>query len=364
MEDARRQARLSVLRSHGADEDVAAELLAYNAPGCEDGRLDALDLPLDDEPHLAAWREYERDAERLGVFPALARRLIQLRFPIARGVSQSEGYRAATRRGVWPAADAPGLALSRPEAVSLEIHATPGGRLPVIVVGERQDFEALVRALSARNEPEPIPRSLGACLVSGLNNWDRVLAHRRRVEAERGGAMDEAEWAAELGRLGPRKELYQDRLILLSSGPYSAVPAAALGMDEETWRRLSLVIRREHECTHYFTRRALGFMRDNVFDEILADLAGLGAAFGRYDAPLALRFLGLERHPHYRAGGRLESYLGRPPLSPRAQEVLRSLVVAAVHNLERAAHGLGADGIRGRLPAWGVLTLEELASEG
>ena len=32
--------------------------------------------------------------------------------------------------------------------------------------------------------------------------------------------------------------------------------------------------------------------------------AGLAAAFGRYEAALALRVLGLEDYPRYRAGGR------------------------------------------------------------
>ena len=40
-----------------------------------------------------------------------------------------------------------------------------------------------------------------------------------------------------MARIVPYRELYQDRFILLSDGPYSAVPAADLGLDDAEWRR-------------------------------------------------------------------------------------------------------------------------------
>ena len=76
-------------------------------------------------------------------------------------------------------------------------------------------------------------------------------------------------------------------------------------------------------------------MRNNIFDELIADFVGLARAFGRYRADLALKFLGLEAFPKYRQGGRLESYRGSPPLSGEGLVVLRRLAFLSVHNLEQ-----------------------------
>jgi len=74
-----------------------------------------------------------------------------------------------------------------------------------------------------------------------------------------------------------------------------------MGMDESTWHSLSLIIRLSHECTHYFTRRLFGSMRNNLLDELIADYQGIVAANGgRYRADWFLRFVGLESFPDYR----------------------------------------------------------------
>jgi len=170
-----------------------------------------------------------------------------------------------------------------------------------------------VQALARRNEPVPVPDAQGAVTVAGYNNWERI----RQLER---------------ARLKPRKELYQDRFILLSDGPYSAVAAADLGLDDDAWRALSLAIRREHECTHYFTKRYYGVMKNHVLDEVLADYMGLVAACGRFRADWFLRFVGLEGE-RYRPGGRLDLYRGG--LSNGAFAVLQELVRRAAANVER-----------------------------
>jgi hypothetical protein len=239
--------------------------------------------------------------------------------------------------------------------------------VPILVASAREDFVTLVRVFSARNEPVDVPEAMGACIVTGLNNWDRVRRYRAAFESARGAPADEAEWTAEFrAHLAPRPELYQDRFILLSSGPYSGVPAAGLGLADAAWRARSLAIRREHECTHYLTCRAFGRMRNNALDELIADFAALAAVDGDYHGGLALRFLGLEDHPRWREGGRLQSYLGDPPLPADAAAVLRTLVVRAVRNLERsvaAAPPRGRAAIARHALALAGLTLEDLASD-
>jgi len=303
-------------------------------------------LPLPDEPFVAIWERWADEARQRGAFAVLSENLPQLRFPIREGISKSDDYRAATLRGVDPdeLPGATGLEIERPEAIELEIHPSPAGRIPVLLIRGRAELAALVRALAKRNEPVPVPDSQGALMVGGFNNWARIRELRSRGEDVTADTP---------------KELYQDRFILLSDGPYSAVPAADLGLGEQEWKEISLAIRRDHECAHYFTRRLLGSMRNHAHDELIADWAGLTAATGRFRADWFLRFLGLEDYPRYRPGGRLDLYRG--DLSDEAFSALQGLIRSAAVNLEPFRAETLEDRAR-MLTALASLRLDELAS--
>lgn len=364
----------NALGAFGASPGEVEELLAYNENRFDLGALaPGACFPLPDEPFVAAWEGYAAEGRERGVFAVLRDKLPQLRFPIREGMGESEAYRAATRRGELPAQaddtqEAGGLPLLRPEGLELEIHASPAGRIPVLIARERADFATLVRALTLRNEPRPVPEAQGALMIAGFTNWDRVHALRRAWEASDPAVRETATWGEELARLKPHRELYQDRFMLLSAGPYSAVPAADLGLDEAEWRETSLAIRREHECAHYFTRRLFGSMRNNLLDELIADYAGISAASVSFRADWFLRFLGIEpAGGGRRPGGRLDIYRGDPPLSDGAFAVLAALVRAAAANLERFDEraGSGPRDLARRaltLAALASLRLEQLAS--
>jgi hypothetical protein len=331
----------AVLRQHGAGGAVLDELLDYTANAftrkqpVSDGPF-----PLPDEPFVDTWTQYLESARREGVFNCIRERLLQLRFPIAEGMSRDAAYLLATRRGVFSDAQT-GLRLARPDALELRIHATPAGHIPVLIAGARPDFVRLVQALTCRNEPAPIPMSMGAVMVAGYNNWDRVRALRQAWEANRSGA-GVTDWTSAFREMATRKELYQDRFIILSTGPYSGITAEQLGLSEAAWLDCSLRIRLEHECAHYFTRRVFGTMRNSLHDELIADFVGMRAATGEFRADWQLRFFGLE-WKGYRAGGRLENYRGQPALSDAAFIVLQRMVRLAALNLE-AINRSGAAG--------------------
>ncbi len=351
------------LETLGASPAEAEELLAYNENVFDLGALTSkVRFPLPDEPFVAFWETVEREARVRGAFPVLRDHLPQLRFPVRAGMSETADYRAATRRGI-PAETLPeatGLELEHPRAIEVVIHPSPAGRIPLLIARDRAEFVALIRALTKKNEPEPVPDAQGALMVSGYNNWSRVGELRRRWEGLAPAERETATWSEELQCIQTRRELYQDRFILLSDGPYSAVPAADLGLAEAEWREMSLVIRREHECAHYFTRRLFGSMRNNLLDELIADYAGLVAATGRFRAGWFLRFVGLENFPRYRPGGRLDLYRGKPPLSDGAFRVLQVLVKSAAENLERF-HGPRETALT--IAAMASFRLEDLASE-
>jgi Family of unknown function (DUF7005) len=200
--------------------------------------------------------------------------------------------------------------------------------------------------------------------VSGLINWDRIAAHRRAWAAAHPGAT-ESQWIEEFDRLSRQKPLYQDRVVLLSTGPYSAVEAGQIGLSPDEWLERSLVIRREHEAVHYFTTRLFGRLRSHALDELLADFVGLLRAFGRYDAATALSFLGLAAWPEVRPTGRFVNYTSGV-LSDAAQVVVGGLVATAARRLQTLVN----DGqietwplprLAGAVAALACGTLEELA---
>jgi Family of unknown function (DUF7005) len=360
--------RERVLKDLGATDAQGQELLAYDRNRFQKQVLPSpLQLPLAAEPHLDAWRRYAREAEPGRVLEYLRGRLPQLNFPIQEGISQSEAYRAATLRGQAPP-DSGGLHLERSQELALIIHPSPAGPVPIITTAARADFETLVRALAERNEPAPVPPSMGAATIKGYNNWDRMHRLQNNWQAQHPGDAMGLGWADEFERIKQHKELYQDVFIILSDGPYSNVDAAQVGMSEHEWRAASLIIRRDHECTHYFTSRLFGSMENRLLDEIMADFMGLVAATGGYGAGMFLRFMGLEDYPRYREGGRLQNYLGDPPLSGGSFKILQTLTVQAARNLESLAGGHGEllKGLQGKslfLMALTRLSVEELAGE-
>lgn len=293
-------------------------------------------LPLPPEHHVAAWQGYQTEALHGTAWEALRTRLVQLQFPIRQGISQTAVYRAATKQGMDTSdlTEASGLLLEQPDTLQLSIHRSIAGAVPVLIPATRADFCALVQALTKRNEPSPIPASMGALMVAGYNNWDRVRAYRHQwLTAD--PRRTPQDWPHAFQELIPQKHLYQDRFIILSQGPYSNVAAASLGLAADEWHALSLTIRLEHECAHYFTKRVFGVIRRHLHDELLADYAGLVAAIGYYRADWALRFMGLAAYPSYRAGGRLENYLDPLLQQEPAFSQIMDIVVTAVYNLER-----------------------------
>lgn len=185
----------------------------------------------------------------------------------------------------------------------METVDTPAGPVRVVTLGDRRDFEIAVRGLmAAKNGPlAPIPESQGAAMLT-VFNWPRIRAHL--------AGFPEEERAAEFKRFTAVKENYLDLLVILSRGPYSGVPASAMGLTEGEWLARSDTIRRSHELTHVICRRMYPEDVDPVRDELIADAVGLYAAFGRFDPETEVLFLGI-RDGRY-IGGRLGNYTDEP----------------------------------------------------
>jgi hypothetical protein len=97
--------------------------------------------------------------------------------------------------------------------------------IPVIIADDRNDFITLVQALTKGNEPYLVPESMGACLVGNYNNWERIRQYKAQWIDRNPNCCGETDWQLEFQHLILKKELYQDRFIILSTGNYSNVSA-------------------------------------------------------------------------------------------------------------------------------------------
>ena len=207
---------------------------------------------------------------------------------------------------------------------TLEFERTPAGTVPVITLRERTDFERFLRLMAHKGEKADIPVTQGAATLDGVINWTKIRAHKTEFLSSGG---KESDWNAEFERFISVKENYTDALIVLSWGPYSAVPAGETGCSEEEWLRLSHTIRKAHECTHFICRRLYPELKDAVWDELTADAVGITAALGHFDRALEERFLGIREGRYIR--GRLENYVPEgdrtalDAMAAKAEAVLR-----------------------------------------
>ena len=198
---------------------------------------------------------------------------------------------------------------------------TPAGEVLTVTLGDRRDFETFLQIMGDRCVPTEIPATQGASILDGVINWPKIRRHKEDFLA---AGRNPLKWPEEFKRFTSDKRNYRDAVIILSTGPYSALPAEEAGLTEEEWLAASYRIRKAHECTHFICRRLFPDRINAVWDELVADAVGLYAAFGRYDLGLAERLLGVG--PEGYTGGRLENYAGGEDLDALARKVHRTLL--------------------------------------
>ena len=217
-------------------------------------------------------------------------------------IDTQDAYKEVVLRGIMPKEKKLDH-YSGDEADKSIIADTPAGQVRVVTIGNRQDFELVVRGLmAAKNGPsEEVPASQGAAMFT-VFNWPRINRHLE--------GFPEEERSAEFKRFISVKENYIDMLVVLSRGPYSNVDGAAAGYGPDEWLELSDTIRRFHELTHVVCRRRYPEDIDPVRDELVADAVGIYAAFGFFDVNMEKLFLGITGRQY--TGGRLENYTDEP----------------------------------------------------
>ncbi len=180
------------------------------------------------------------------------------------------------------------VGFNSPDTVEIKIYVSFAGKIPIIYIRDTADFEQLVTNVAYKGvRPDGLEKT-GASFISGKTT----------------------------------------RFIILSAKPYSNVPAAELGLDDAEWAEKSMLLRRGHECTHYFTKQTYGIVNNILHDEIIADFIGMYEAFGFYKAEWFLRFMGIIEG----GGSRLTFYT--KDLSPKVRKAVSELTRAAAYRLE------------------------------
>ncbi|MDR0739071.1 MAG: hypothetical protein LBF33_02855 [Oscillospiraceae bacterium] len=184
------------------------------------------------------------------------------------------------------------IILKNPSDTKIEIYNSIAGPIPIIYTSCVEDFEELVIKLIHKGKPFP-----------GIEKTGAAFAHGKVV-----------------------------RFIILSNKPYSNIPASKLALDDEKWKEMSMIIRRDHECAHYFTKRFLNNSSMNIHDELMADFAGIYSADGTYHSRWFLVGMGLDEYPKVKEG-RFSVYTNI--LSEKAKDVLKKLTIKISNNIEK-----------------------------
>jgi hypothetical protein len=165
----------------------------------------------------------------------------------------------------------------------LEIFKSVAGSIPVIYPASTADFEKLLREIVFKGKEVPNIEKRGAQFVFGKTQ----------------------------------------RFIILTDKPYSGVPAKTMGLLETEWLEKSMIIRKNHECAHYYTKRYFGSSRNHLHDELIADFNGLYTAFGEYRSSWFTKFFGI----------RFDIYV--KGMSATAASVVRVLAAVAAMGVEK-----------------------------
>ncbi|MBQ7733595.1 MAG: hypothetical protein IJT58_06210 [Synergistaceae bacterium] len=170
-----------------------------------------------------------------------------------------------------------------PDKITIEIYESAAGKIPVITFDRAADFEDfIVNATCKGIRPDNISQ-MGASFVYGRTQ----------------------------------------RFLMLSKKYYSNVSPEFVKLSPEEWREKSMILRREHECTHYYTKRFYGSASNNLHDELIADFFGIYAAFGHYEARLFKHFMGHGRLSLYTQG-----------LSQGTRDIIAELAIHCADTLE------------------------------
>lgn len=266
--------------------------------------------------------------EKNNAFDLLKNCFPQLNFPIENEVDKSQEYRNATLKGMFANQN---TSLLDSTNLSVEYFNGFSGAVPIITIQSENEFVKLIQSLCYKNSPVELPRSMGASFINGINNWKKIHDLKGKwLQANPFG-----DWNKEFSsNILSNSSLFKEKIIVLSTKPYSNISASTFEISESLWKDYSHSIRKNHELTHYYTLQKYGSAKNNLHDELIADYVGIITTIGSYNKNWMLTFMGLEDYPKYRNGARLENYLSSTTqLNSEEFKTLLKIVKEAIQNI-------------------------------
>ena len=176
---------------------------------------------------------------------------------------------------------------------------TPAGRVDIIYIHERSDFERFLQIMAYSCEPAKVSPAIESAEILGVTNWRRIENHMSEY-INNGG--DTCSWRDELRRFKNDRKNYQDSLIVLWNSGYCGLTGKDVKMSEEIWEDVSLKIKIYSSCARFIYRRLFSEYKNIIWEEMLADCIGILFAFNTYDVVLAKKIFGVSSKGYDRRG--------------------------------------------------------------
>ena len=169
----------------------------------------------------------------------------------------------------------------------------------ILFLQERSDFERFVQVMVYSCEPAAVASKIESAEILGVTNWRKIENHMNDYLSNGGSNLS---WRDELRKFTNNKKNYQDTILVIGSGGYCGLTAEEAGFEKDTWEEISVKIKIYSSCARYIVRKLFSDYKDIIWEEMLADCAGLLYATGRYDVSLAKKFFGVSGKGYDRRG--------------------------------------------------------------
>ncbi len=242
--------------------------------------------------------------DTISVMERMAHRYNQLYLSPEKGISETGVYTDIVNYGKTPPEirtkmnqGLSGFKCSEFDRLFSEI--TPAGKVDIVYLHERSDFERFIQIMAYRGEPADISSELESAEIVGITNWRKIEMHMDDYIRRGGSALS---WREELRKFRGEKDNYQDTLIIVSNCDYSGVSAEDAGFGDIVWNQVSLKIRIYNACALYACHRMYKNCKSILMEEIFGDCIGMLFALNKYDPVLAKKFMGVSKKGYIGTG--------------------------------------------------------------
>lgn len=167
---------------------------------------------------------------------------------------------------------------------------TPAGKIDILYLYERADFERFLQIMVYRGEPVVIDHDLDIAEINGIINWRKIEKHMHEYFIC-GGEI--SSWREELRRFRRNKSNFQDDIIIATNCCYNGLSASDAGYESSVWDRISLKMNIYNSCSRIILRKLFPSMKNVFIEELYSDCIGMLFATDSFDCVLEKKILGI-----------------------------------------------------------------------